>query len=152
MLAHPCVCLFIILWYSFVDVNFYFILNRPTGFPGGSAGKETACNAGNPGFIPGSGRYPGQGHGNPLQYSCLRNPMYRGAWRSTVHEDKLTNESDMAEWLTHIHKQANMLCNYHPLTRFLKMVQAHKISMDWVFVVGGCGFGTALGLSQCTLL
>ena len=72
--------------------------------------------------------------------------MYRGAWRSTVHEDKLTNESDMTQWLTHIHKQANMLCNYHPLTWFLKMVQAHTISMDRVFVGGGCGFGTALGL------
>ena len=44
------------------------------GFPGGSAGKEPACNAGDPGSIPGSGRTPGGGHGNPLQYSCLENP------------------------------------------------------------------------------
>ena len=50
------------------------------GFPGGSDSKESACNAGDPGSIPGSGRYPGEGNGNPLQYSCLENPMNRGAW------------------------------------------------------------------------
>ena len=50
-------------------------------FPGSSHGKECACNAGDPGLIPGLGRSPGGGHGNPLQYSCLENPMDRGAWR-----------------------------------------------------------------------
>ena len=55
------------------------------GFPGGSEGKESACNAGDPGSIPGSGRCPGEGNGNPLQYSCLENPMDRGAWQATVH-------------------------------------------------------------------
>ena len=45
---------------------------------------ESACNAGEPGSIPGSGRSPGEGNGNPLQYSCLENPMDRGAWRATV--------------------------------------------------------------------
>ena len=44
------------------------------GFPGGSNGKESACNVGNLGSIPGSGRSPGEGNGNPLQYSCLGNP------------------------------------------------------------------------------
>ena len=53
-------------------------------FPGGSDGKESSCNAGDPGSIPGSGRCPGEGNGNPLQYSCLENPMDRGAWRATV--------------------------------------------------------------------
>ena len=48
-------------------------------FPGISDGKESACNAGDPGSIPGSGRFPGGGNGNPLQYSCLGNPMDRGA-------------------------------------------------------------------------
>ena len=60
----------------------------PLGFPGGSVGKEPACNAGDirdMGSIPGSGRSPGRGHGNPLQSSCLENPMDRGAWRATVH-------------------------------------------------------------------
>ena len=60
-------------------------------------GKEPACNAGDArdmGSIPGSGRSPGAGHGNPLQYSCLENPMDRGAWRATVHG---VSESDMNE-------------------------------------------------------
>ena len=54
-------------------------------FAGGSDGKESACNEGDPGSIPESGRSPGGGHGNPLQYSCLENPTDRGAWRATVH-------------------------------------------------------------------
>ena len=49
-------------------------------FPGGSDGKASVYNAGDPGLIPGSGRSPGEGHGNPLQISCLENPMDRGAW------------------------------------------------------------------------
>ena len=54
------------------------------GFPGNSGGKESACNAGDVGLIPGSGRSPGEGKGSPLQYSCLENPLDRGAWRATV--------------------------------------------------------------------
>ena len=52
--------------------------------PGGSDSKEPAFNAGDLDLIPGSGRSPGEGNGNPLQYSCLGNPMDRGAWRATV--------------------------------------------------------------------
>ena len=55
------------------------------GFPGGSEGKESACNAGDPGLIPGSGRSPGEGNGNQLQYPCLENPMDRGVCWATVH-------------------------------------------------------------------
>ena len=55
------------------------------GFPHSSVGKESACNAGDLGSIYGSGRSPGEGNGNPLQYSCLENPKDRGAWRATVH-------------------------------------------------------------------
>ena len=54
-------------------------------FPSGSGGKAPACNAGDSGSIPGSGRDPGEGNGNSLQYSCLQNPMDRGAWWATVH-------------------------------------------------------------------
>ena len=53
--------------------------------PGGSEVKASASNAGDLGSIPGSGRSPGEGNGNPLQYSCLGNPMDRGAWLATVH-------------------------------------------------------------------
>ena len=55
------------------------------GFPDGSNGEESACNAGDPGLILRLGRFPGEGHGNPLQYSCLENPMDRGARWATVH-------------------------------------------------------------------
>ena len=55
------------------------------GFPGGSEVKASAWNEGDPGLIPGSGRSPGEGNGNPLQYSCLENPMEGGAWWATVH-------------------------------------------------------------------
>ena len=55
------------------------------GFPDGVDSEESTCNAGDPGSIPELGRSPGGGHGNPLQYSCLENPMDRGAWRATVH-------------------------------------------------------------------
>ena len=52
---------------------------------GGSDGKESACNAGDLGLIPGSGRFPGEGNGNPFQYFCLENSMDRGVWWATVH-------------------------------------------------------------------
>ena len=54
------------------------------GFPGGSDGKESACNTGDLGSIPELGRSPGEGNGNPLQYSCLENPMDGGAWQNSV--------------------------------------------------------------------
>ena len=54
-------------------------------FPGGSNSKEFACTAGDEGLIPGWGRSLGEENGNPLQYSCLKNPMDRGAWRVTVY-------------------------------------------------------------------
>ena len=54
------------------------------GFPGGLDGKASACNTGELGLIPGAGRYPGEENGNPLQYSCLENPMDRGGWYVTV--------------------------------------------------------------------
>ena len=56
-----------------------------TGFPGGLDGKGSACNAGDLGLIPGLGISPGEGNDNPLQYSCLENPMDRGAWRAIAH-------------------------------------------------------------------
>jgi len=61
---------------------FLRVLRR--GLPWWLSGKESACNAGDLGLIPGLGRYPGEGRGNPLQYSCLRNPMDRGAWWAAV--------------------------------------------------------------------
>jgi len=65
------------------------------GFPGGLDSKESASNAGDPTSVPGCGRSPGGGHGNPLQYSCLENPTDREAWQATVHG--IAKESDMTE-------------------------------------------------------
>ena len=67
----------IVQWLS--EIGFEF-----SGFHGGSDGKETACNIGDPGLIPKLGRCPGEGNGNPLQYSCLENPIDREAWPATV--------------------------------------------------------------------
>ena len=74
-------------------------------FPGGSDGKESACKAGDLVSIPGLGRSPGGGYGNPLQYSCLENPMGRGAWQARVSE---VAELDTTEQLsTHAHTVLN---------------------------------------------
>ena len=66
--------------------------------PGGSDGKESACDAGALGSIPGWGRSPGEGNGNLFQYSCLENPMDRGVWRATVHGVAMS-QLDMTEQL-----------------------------------------------------
>ena len=65
--------------------NICVLIANKLDFPGGSDGKETTYNAGDPGLITESGRSPGGGNGNPLQYSCLGNSMDREAWRATVH-------------------------------------------------------------------
>ena len=64
---------------------FNYCLGWSLGFPHRSVSKESACNVADPGSIPGWGRSPGERNDNPLQYSCLENPMDRGAWRATVH-------------------------------------------------------------------
>ena len=60
-------------------------LVRSLDFPGGSDGKASVYNVGDPGLSPGLGRSPGEGNGNPLQYYCLENPMDRGAWQAAVY-------------------------------------------------------------------
>ena len=83
-------CLSSCIWVS-------YIISK--GLPGASDGKESACHVGDPGSIPGWGRSPGRGHGNPLQYSCLENPMGRAAWWATVHgvAESWTRLSDSKE-------------------------------------------------------
>ena len=86
--VHPCCCkwhyfflfFFMAEYQPFVRVYHFF-----GGFPGGSEVKASASNAGDPGSVPGSGRSPGEGNGNPLQYSYLENPMDGEAWYATVH-------------------------------------------------------------------
>ena len=105
-LLHQMVCL-VIAGYSYLRKNvkissmlkphlgtIYLVLLRISlGFPGGSAVKNPPANAGDTSSIPGSGRSPGEENGNPFQYSCLRNPMDRGAWWASVHG--VAKESDM---------------------------------------------------------
>ena len=79
------------------DVNVH--MSSP-GLPGGSVSKESACNAGDLGLIPRLGRSPGGGNGKSLLYSCLGNPMDRGAWWVRVHG---VEKLDMTEWLNHHH-------------------------------------------------
>ena len=76
------------------------------GFPHSSVGKESAYNAGDPSLIPGLGRSPGEGNGYPLLYSCLENPMDRGAWWATVHG--VPKDSDMTEQLNNKNETLNL--------------------------------------------
>ena len=79
--------------HSFLNIHILYI-----GFPGGSEGKESACDVEEPSLIPRLGRSSGEGHGNPLQYSYLENSTDRGAWWATVHG---IAKSDTTEQLTH---------------------------------------------------
>ena len=71
-------------WETGIDIYIYSTV-YVMGLPSGSDGIESACNAGDTVLIPGLGRSPGEGNGNPLQYSCLENSMDRGAWQAVVH-------------------------------------------------------------------
>ena len=82
------------------------------GFPGGTSGKEPACHSRRPktcGSILESGRAPGGGHGNSLQYSCLENPMDRGAWRATVHG--VSKSQTQLKRLRHRHTCGRKVCS-----------------------------------------
>ena len=72
-------------WHQPLRSHLYETAGSRMGFPGGSDVKESLYSAGGESSIPGSGRFPGGRHGNPLQYSCLENPMERGVWRAAVH-------------------------------------------------------------------
>ena len=89
--------------------------------PCSSDGKESACNEGDPGSIPGSGRSSGEGNGNPLPYSCLENPMDRGAWGATVHGHK---ESDSTEPLRLYHYTIHYVILYR-ITGFQNWQQCY---------------------------
>ena len=85
-----CLCPFVLSFFecsknTFFPAYFLMYLKDILIFPGGSEGKASACNAGDAGLIPGLGRSPGEGNGNPLQYCCLENPMVGEAWWAIVH-------------------------------------------------------------------
>ena len=82
------------------------------GFPHSSVGKASACNAGDLGSVPGSGSSPGEGNGNPLQYSCLENPVDRGSWWAMVHGIAIVgHDLELSLW--------------HKLTQYVKQVPSN---------------------------
>ena len=82
------------------------------GFPSGLAVKNLPANAGDAGSIPGLGRSPGEGNGNPLQYSCLENPMDRGAWQAAVHgvAKELDTTQQLNNYNIHIQIHKDVYC------------------------------------------
>ena len=89
-LGTACTCTACTIWitlqnYSLLRVGWSRQFDQDKDFPGGSDGEVSVYNAGDLGSMPGLGRFPGEGNGNPLQYSCLQNPMEGGAWQATVH-------------------------------------------------------------------
>ena len=96
-----CIYILHLYFYIFVYTLFFFLL-----FSGGSVGEVSACSTGDRDSIPGSGRFPGEGNGNPLQYSCLENSMDRGAWQAIVHEvtESGTTESTNTHTQEFIHR------------------------------------------------
>ena len=98
------------------------------GFPGGSGVKASAHNAGDLGSIPGSGRSPGDGNGNPLQYSCLENPMDGGAWWATVHG--VTKSWTRLSNFTYYHKFLSSECSARMEEKALPPYQ--ELSLDYL--------------------
>ena len=103
------------------------------GFPGGSDGKESACNVGDPGLIPGSGRSPGEENANPLHYSCLESSRDRGAsWQATAHR---AAESDTTEQLslTHTHTHTLLVSSYPWRTHCKSLSGWLKLWLVWLW-------------------
>ena len=116
------------------------------GFPGGSDSKESTCNAGDLGLIPGLGRSLGEGHGNPLQYSCLENPWTEESGGLQVHR---VAESDMTEWLsTHAqHHSTSPPCVTVPISQYPHQLDCCYCFCNYYYchasgfeVVAPCGF------------
>ena len=98
-------------------------------FPGGSEGKKSACSTGDLGSIPGSGRSPGEGNGNPLQHTCLENSMDRGSWQATVHG---VTKRVGHDWVTSLHPY---ICSL-PLCLYFCFVNkiTHTIFLDSTYM------------------
>ena len=101
-------------------------------FPGGSEGKESTCNVGDLGSIPGLGRFPGGGYGSPLQYACLENPMDKGAWGATVHgvAKSQTGLSDEAQHST-FDRQYMIHANVSSHSLLFKIKSSIKEKFKW---------------------
>ena len=123
---------------SFIYIRFYLSLD----FPGGSDDKVSVYNAGDPGSSPGLGRSPGEGNGTPLQYSCLENPMDRGAWGDAVHgvAKSQTRLSD-STFTFHFHALEKEMATHSSVLAWriqgtgepggLPSMGSHRVGHDW---------------------
>ena len=117
-------------------LSFPFIL---WGFPGSSDGKVSACNVGNLGSIPGSGRSPGEGNGNPLQYPCLENPVDGGTWQATVHRvaksrTRLSNFTFTFHFQRHIFEYYLFCILFLELITMLDLLILSSIFLNFFFI------------------
>ena len=99
----------------------------------GSDGKESACNAADLDSIPGSGRSPKEGNGSPLQYSCLENPIDRGAWQGTVH-GVTKSQTWLSCWHTHIHTHTHTHTHTHILSSLYDIERTRRRSQAYLQV------------------
>ena len=102
------------------------------GFPGGTSGKELACQCRRDkrrGSIPGWGSFPGGGHGHPLQYSCLKNPMDRGAWQATVH-GVAKSQTWLKQLSAHIHVYSFKLLTFDFSFLKFKKIRKHSFGQN----------------------
>ena len=93
------------LWLERPAIILVSLFSIITSFPGGLDSKESACSVGDPGSIAGWGRSSGEGNGNPLQYSCLENPMDRGAWQARIH--RVTKSQTQLSNFTSLHSPSS---------------------------------------------
>ena len=125
-------------WSEFIFVSL-LLCKIVLGFPGGSNGEESACNAGDPGSIPGSGRSPGEGNGNPLQYSCPENSMDRGAWRAhsmglpRAGHDWATNTQEAQSPFPLLVTSLQIYCSFVKVLLWAQDLTPNWVAHHWVF-------------------
>ena len=122
------------------------------GFLGGSGGKESACNVGDLGWAPRSGRSAGEGNGNPLQHSGLESPMHRGAWRATVHEGRRVGQDCVTNSFTSKGLRSAVIFNLqnkgngsNKNCRYSVFKAKNKNKVPWSWVLGMGTLGLASG-------
>ena len=119
-----------------------------------SSGKESACNAGDLGSIPGLGRSPGERNGYSLQYSCPENSMDRGAWQAPAHgvEKSWTWLSDLTHTHTHTHTHTQTLLWFSHISLSALKLCLRAMTPAWVFSARGIGMPFSAPISQLCLL
>ena len=127
-------------FFFYMTVASYILFQGALGFPGGSGGKESACNAGDPGLIPGLGRYPGEGNGYPLQYSGLENSMECIGHR--------VSESDTTERLS-LHLTSTLLLFFCLFPLKNTVISSSVFSLKWDLHAEG--FQMFISSSRCSL-